>query len=121
LAKKGGKRFRRSLKTKDQKLAERRIKEIKRPKLTQSKIVVPTPGQFKELIAAVRFSDGRADVPSISRWLGHSDGGALAMRVYGHLREEHSDLMIQRVNVDDAAPSNVVPLSSGSQAESAGR
>lgn len=37
------------------------------------------------------------DIPSVSRWLGHSDGGALAMRVYGHLRREHSQLMAQRV------------------------
>jgi integrase len=30
------------------------------------------------------------DVPTVARWLGHRDGGALAMRTYGHLREEHS-------------------------------
>jgi integrase len=30
------------------------------------------------------------DIPTVSRWLGHKDGGALAMRVYGHLRDEHS-------------------------------
>lgn len=30
------------------------------------------------------------DIPNISRWLSHKDGGALAMRVYGHLRQEHS-------------------------------
>ncbi|MBU6401492.1 MAG: hypothetical protein KGS61_14340 [Verrucomicrobia bacterium] len=38
------------------------------------------------------------DIPTISRWLGHSDGGALAMRVYGHLRQEHSFAMIKRVD-----------------------
>ena len=205
--------------------------DFKRPKLTQPKIVVPTRGQFMELIAAIRFSDGRADsqakskdgadmveflaysgvrvgearssrwadalfeknqiwirgtksetssrlipmtsalrqfleklqsemerkpsdpilsiksarkaletackklgfphfthhdfrhffattciesgvdIPTISRWLGHSDGGALAMKVYGHLRQEHSNLMIQRVSFDDIAPTNVVQLS----------
>lgn len=37
------------------------------------------------------------DIPTVSRWLGHSDGGALAMRVYGHLRREHSQRMAQRV------------------------
>ena len=206
--------------------------DIKRPKLTQPKIVVPTRSQFKDLIAAIRFSDGRADsqakseygadmveflassgarvgearsarwsdalfdknqirirgtksetssrlipmtsalrqfleklqsemerklsdpilsiksarkaletackklgypgfthhdfrhffattciesgvgIPTISRWLGHSDGGALAMKVYGHLRQEHSNLMIQRVSFDDVVPGNVVQLSS---------
>ncbi len=30
------------------------------------------------------------------RWLGHKDGGALAMRVYG-LRDQHSQAMAQKV------------------------
>lgn len=30
------------------------------------------------------------DIPTVAKWLGHRDGGALAMRVYGHLRDEHS-------------------------------
>jgi integrase len=30
------------------------------------------------------------DVPTVSRWLLHKDGGALAMKTYGHLRREHS-------------------------------
>lgn len=30
------------------------------------------------------------DVPTVSRWLGHKDGGTLALRVYGHLRDDHS-------------------------------
>ena len=38
------------------------------------------------------------DVPTVSRWLGHSDGGALAMKTYGHLRREHSAAMAQRVS-----------------------
>jgi integrase len=42
------------------------------------------------------------DIPTVSRWLGHSDGGALAMRVYGHLRREHSQLMAQRVTFGTA-------------------
>jgi hypothetical protein len=37
------------------------------------------------------------DIPTVSRWLGHKDGGALAMRVYGHLRQEHSFSMVKRV------------------------
>ena len=37
------------------------------------------------------------DIPTVSRWLGHSDGGALAMKVYGHLRDQHSAAMAQRV------------------------
>ena len=30
------------------------------------------------------------DIPTVAKWLGHQDGGALAMRVYGHLRDDHS-------------------------------
>lgn len=36
------------------------------------------------------------DVPTVSRWLGHADGGAIALRVYGHLRDEHSVNAAQR-------------------------
>jgi len=37
------------------------------------------------------------DIPTVSRWLGHKDGGALAMKTYGHLRNEHSQQMEQKV------------------------
>jgi integrase len=40
------------------------------------------------------------DIPTISQWLGHKDGGALAMKVYGHLRDEHSEKMIAKVSFD---------------------
>lgn len=47
---------------------------------------------------ATRCIESGVDIPTVSRWLGHKDGGALAMRVYGHLREEHSSSMAQRVS-----------------------
>lgn len=51
------------------------------------------------------------DIPTISRWLGHKDGGALAMRVYGHLRQEHSFEMSRRVSFETRPVSeNIVPL-----------
>lgn len=37
------------------------------------------------------------DIPTVSRWLGHKDGGALAMRIYGHLSDHHSQAMAQRL------------------------
>jgi integrase len=46
---------------------------------------------------ATRCIESGVDIPTVSRWLGHKDGGALAMRVYGHLRPEHSQAMAQRV------------------------
>lgn len=39
---------------------------------------------------ATKCIESGVDIPTVSRWLGHKDGGALAMRVYGHLRVEHS-------------------------------
>ncbi len=46
---------------------------------------------------ATRCIESGVDVPTTSRWLGHKDGGALAMRTYGHLRREHSIAQAQRV------------------------
>ena len=46
---------------------------------------------------ATRCIEAGVDIPTVARWLGHVDGGALAMRVYGHLRREHSAAMAQRV------------------------
>ena len=46
---------------------------------------------------ATRCIESGLDIPTVSRWLGHADGGALAMRTYGHLRREHSAAMAQKV------------------------
>jgi len=47
---------------------------------------------------ATRCIESGVDIPTVSRWLGHSDGGALAMRTYGHLRQEHSQAQAAKVN-----------------------
>jgi integrase len=39
---------------------------------------------------ATRCIESGVDIPTVSRWLGHQDGGALCMKTYGHLRDEHS-------------------------------
>lgn len=46
---------------------------------------------------ATRCIESGVDIPTVSRWLGHKDGGALAMKTYGHLRDEHSTKMAQKV------------------------
>jgi integrase len=46
---------------------------------------------------ATRCIESGVDIPTVSRWLGHKDGGALAMKTYGHLRREHSVAQAQRV------------------------
>jgi len=46
---------------------------------------------------ATRCIESGVNIPTVSRWLGHKDGGALAMKTYGHLRREHSIAQAQRV------------------------
>jgi integrase len=46
---------------------------------------------------ATRCIESGVDIPAVSRWLGHKDGGTLAMKTYGHLRDEHSTTMAQKV------------------------
>ena len=42
------------------------------------------------ILFATRWIESGVDIPTVSRWLGHQDGGALCMKTYGHLRDEHS-------------------------------
>jgi integrase len=46
---------------------------------------------------ATRCIESGCDVPTLSRWLGHKDGGQLCMKTYGHLQNEHSQRMAERV------------------------
>ena len=55
-----------------------------------------THHDLRHLFATLCIESG-VDIPTVSRWLGHKDGGALAMRVYGHLRDQHSVNMAQKV------------------------
>jgi integrase len=67
---------------------------------------------FRHFFATTCIEAG-VDIPTVSRWLGHADGGALAMRVYGHLRDAHSQEQAKRLRFDADTPtpaSNVVPL-----------
>ena len=52
---------------------------------------------------ATRCIESGVDIPTVSRWLGHKDGGALAMKTYGHLRREHSIAQAQRVTFTPGA------------------
>jgi hypothetical protein len=44
-----------------------------------------------------RAASSGVDIPTIVPWLGHKDGGALAMKTYGHLRREHSQAQALKV------------------------
>jgi integrase len=65
------------------------------------KLALPqfTHHDFRHFFATTCIASG-VDIPTVSRWLGHKDGGALAMKRYGHLRQEHSFAMIKRVSFD---------------------
>jgi len=60
------------------------------------KIARFTHHDLRHLFATLCIESG-VDIPTVSRWLGHKDGGALAMKVYGHLRDQHSVAMAQKV------------------------
>lgn len=57
---------------------------------------------FRHFFATTCIEAG-VDIPTVSRWLGHKDGGALAMKVYGHLRQEHSFSQIKLVSFGSSA------------------
>jgi integrase len=54
------------------------------------------------------------DFKVIAGWLGHTDGGVLVAKTYGHLRDVHSREMAKLITFDATAeePANVVPMAS---------
>lgn len=44
---------------------------------------------LRHLFATMAIESG-VDIPTLARWLGHKDRGITLMRVYGHLRDQHS-------------------------------
>ncbi len=53
---------------------------------------------FRHLFAT-RCIESGVDLPTVSRWLGHLDGGALLGRMYFHLLDGHSRKMAAQVKV----------------------
>src|SRR6266498_5740752 len=68
---------------------------------------------------ATRCIESGVDIPTVSRWLGHKDGGALAMKVYGHLRNQHSASMAKLVKF--APAENIIPLPTAQPKQAARR
>lgn len=68
-----------------------------------------THHDLRHLFATLCIESG-VDIPTVSRWLGHKDGGALAMKVYGHLRDQHSVAMAQRVTFGKKADEKIIRL-----------
>jgi len=53
---------------------------------------------FRHLFAT-RCIESGVDLPTLARWLGHKDGGALAGRTYFHLLGGHSRQMAEKVRI----------------------
>lgn len=66
-----------------------------------------THHSLRHFFATICIEAG-VDIPTISRWLGHGDGGALAMRTYGHLRREHSFAAAAKVSMPTRARPRLV-------------
>ena len=64
---------------------------------------------LRHLFATTAIESG-IDIPTVAKIMGHKDGGALAMKVYGHLRDEHAQAAMQRICFGDITPVNVVPF-----------
>ena len=57
---------------------------------------------LRHFFASACISSG-VDIPTVSRWLGHADGGALCMKVYGHLLKDNSRAAAQKVDFSGSA------------------
>lgn len=58
-----------------------------------------THHDFRHLFATICIESG-VDIPTVAAWLGHNDGGVLAMKTYGHLRREHSIAAAAKVRME---------------------
>ena len=47
------------------------------------------------------------DIPTVAKWVGHRDGGALLMRTYTHVRDAHSARMAFKVKFGSEVPAPV--------------
>ena len=63
-----------------------------------------TPHDFRHLFIT-RCIESGVDVPTVARWVGHRDGGALLSRRYFHLMDAHSVTMAGRVRIGEGQDS----------------
>lgn len=57
---------------------------------------------LRHLFATRCLSSG-VDVPTVAKWLGHQDGGALLLKVYSHVLQSHSQEMAKMVRIGSAS------------------
>lgn len=58
---------------------------------------------FRHFYATQCIMSG-VDIPTVAKWLGHSDNGALLLRTYCHLMDDHSKAMAPKVKVGGLPP-----------------
>ena len=61
--------------------------------------------------------ESEVDIPTVAQMLGHKDGGALLMKTYSHLRQEHAFAAARKINFGTEEPANVVRLESATAAK----
>jgi integrase len=86
-----------------QKAIDRAVKKLSIPRITHHDL----RHQF-----ATACIEAGVDIATVARWLGHQDGGVLALRTYGHLRREHSLSQAARVSFApvEAKRADVIPF-----------
>lgn len=68
---------------------EKACQEVGAPRMTHH--------DLRHLFATTLIESG-VDIPTVAKIMGHQDGGALAMKVYGHLRDEHAQSAMLKVS-----------------------
>lgn len=56
---------------------------------------------------AMRCIMSGVDIPTVAKWLGHSDKGATLLRTYCHLVDEHTHQMAKRVKIGGLPPNGL--------------
>ncbi len=77
-----------------QKSIDRACAKLKLPRITHH--------DFRHAFATIAIESG-VDIPTVARWLGHADGGALLMKTYSHLRDDHSQEQAKKLARGGAA------------------
>lgn len=58
---------------------------------------------------ATRCLHNKVDVHTVSNWLGHADGGSIALKIYAEFIDQHSDKEAERVRIGPSEPAVAPP------------